>query len=57
VVEGGRRRRARHVADPADHRRRGIGRQVVTRLLATVPGQHVALFTSEQPGFYTALGF
>ena len=41
----------------SSHRRRGIGRQVVTRLLATVPGQHVALFTSEQPGFYPALGF
>lgn len=39
------------------HRRQGIGRQVVTRLLATVPGQHVALFTNEQPAFYTALGF
>lgn len=41
----------------SSHRRRGIGRQVVTRLLATVPGQHVGLFTSEQPGFYPALGF
>jgi GNAT superfamily N-acetyltransferase len=41
----------------SSHRRQGIGRQVVTRLLATVPGQHVALFTSQQLDFYTALGF
>ena len=39
------------------HRRHGIGREVVTRLLATVPGQHVALFTDDMPAFYTALGF
>ena len=41
----------------SSHRRHGIGRQVVTRLLATVPGQHVALFTDDMPAFYTALGF
>jgi GNAT superfamily N-acetyltransferase len=38
-------------------RRRGIGREVVTRLLATVPGQHVALFTDEMAQFYQTLGF
>jgi len=41
----------------SDLRRQGIGREVVTRLLATVPGQHVALFTADAAGFYTALGF
>jgi GNAT superfamily N-acetyltransferase len=39
------------------YRRRGIGREVVTRLLATVPGQHVALFTDEMEAFYRTLGF
>ena len=39
------------------HRRRGIGREVVTRLLATVPGQHVALFTDDMQAFYATLGF
>jgi len=39
------------------YRRQGTGREVVTRLLATVPGQHVALFTSQHAAFYTALGF
>jgi hypothetical protein len=39
------------------HRRRGIGRQVVSRLLATVPGQHVALFTDDVPDFHATLGF
>lgn len=38
-------------------RRRGIGREVVTGLLATVPGQHVGLFTDEAASFYRALGF
>jgi GNAT superfamily N-acetyltransferase len=41
----------------SSHRRRGIGRAVVRRLLATVPGQHVALFTDDLPEFYAALGF
>lgn len=41
----------------SSHRRRGIGREVVTRLLSTVPGQHVVLFTDDMPAFYTALGF
>jgi GNAT superfamily N-acetyltransferase len=39
------------------HRRRGVGREVVSRLLATVPGQHVALFTDDMPAFYRTLGF
>jgi GNAT superfamily N-acetyltransferase len=39
------------------YRRRGIGREVVNRLLATVPGQHVGLFTDEAEAFYRTLGF
>ncbi|MEO7260379.1 MAG: GNAT family N-acetyltransferase [Jatrophihabitantaceae bacterium] len=39
------------------HRRRGVGREVVNRLLATVPGQHVGLFTDEAATFYQTLGF
>jgi GNAT superfamily N-acetyltransferase len=39
------------------YRRRGIGREVVTRLLATVPGQHVGLFTDDMHAFYETLGF
>ena len=39
------------------YRRKGIGREVVNRLLATVPGQHVGLFTDEREDFYAALGF
>lgn len=39
------------------HRRQGIGRQVVERLTATVPGQHVGLFTEDMPEFYASLGF
>jgi len=39
------------------HRRLGIGREVVHRLMATVPGQHVGLFTDHQEPFYSALGF
>ena len=38
-------------------RRRGIGREVVRRLVATVPGQHIGLFTEDQQDFYAALGF
>lgn len=41
----------------SSHRRRGIGREVVKRLLATVPGQHVALFTDDAHAFYVGLGF
>jgi hypothetical protein len=39
------------------HRRRGVGRDVVKRLVATVPGQHVGLFTEDMQGFYETLGF
>ena len=39
------------------HRRRGIGRQVVELLVATVPGQHVALLTDDRADFYATLGF
>lgn len=39
------------------HRRKGIGREVVNRLLATVPGQHVGLFTDDMQRFYETLGF
>ena len=38
-------------------RRRGVGREVVRRLMSTVPGQHVALFTDDMEAFYAALGF
>ncbi|MFN2519315.1 MAG: GNAT family N-acetyltransferase [Jatrophihabitantaceae bacterium] len=39
------------------YRRRGVGREILTRLLRTVPGQHVGLFTDDMPDFYRALGF
>jgi GNAT superfamily N-acetyltransferase len=39
------------------YRRRGVGREVVNRLLATVPGQHVGLFTDDMQAFYETLGF
>ncbi|MDQ2836358.1 MAG: GNAT family N-acetyltransferase [Actinomycetota bacterium] len=39
------------------HRRQGIGSEVVRRLLATVPGQHVGLFTEDMAAFYQPLGF
>jgi hypothetical protein len=29
----------------------------VSRLVATVPGQHVVLFTDDEHAFYTAQGF
>lgn len=38
-------------------RRRGIGSEMVTRLLARVPGHHVVLFTEDAIGFYEKLGF
>jgi ribosomal protein S18 acetylase RimI-like enzyme len=43
------------VATP--HRGRGIGSAMVRRLLDRVPGQHVALFTSDREAFYRRLGF
>lgn len=39
------------------YRRRGVGRAVVEMLVATVPGQHVALFTDDRADFYATLGF
>jgi GNAT superfamily N-acetyltransferase len=38
-------------------RRRGIGREMVKRLLQKVPGHHVGLFTDSATGFYDGLGF
>lgn len=39
------------------HRRKGIGTNMVRRLLASVPGHHVGLFSEEHSGFYRTLGF
>jgi hypothetical protein len=39
------------------HRRLGVGREVVARLVSTVPGQHVGLFSDNRQDFYTELGF
>jgi predicted GNAT family acetyltransferase len=39
------------------HRRQGIASAMVRRLLATVPGQHVALFTEHAEALYASLGF
>lgn len=39
------------------YRRQGIASEMVRRLLATVPGQHVALFTEAMQPFYERLGF
>ncbi|MFL6161592.1 MAG: GNAT family N-acetyltransferase [Jatrophihabitantaceae bacterium] len=41
----------------SSHRRRGIGSELVRRLIATVPGQHVGLFTDDRQAFYASLGF
>ncbi|HUH07531.1 MAG TPA: GNAT family N-acetyltransferase [Egibacteraceae bacterium] len=41
----------------ASHRRQGIGASMVRALLDTVPGHHVALFTSDHTDFYRDLGF
>jgi predicted GNAT family acetyltransferase len=41
----------------SSHRRRGIASRMIGILLDTVPGQHVALFTSERTDLYTRLGF
>ena len=38
-------------------RRRGVGRAMVERLCAAVPGQHVGLQTDAAVEFYRALGF
>ena len=39
------------------YRRRGVASEMVRRLLATVPGQHVALFTEDMRPLYEGLGF
>jgi ribosomal protein S18 acetylase RimI-like enzyme len=41
----------------SSHRRQGIGSELVRRLIATVPGQHVGLFTDDMQSFYASLGF
>jgi GNAT superfamily N-acetyltransferase len=41
----------------APYRRQGIGSELVRRMLATVPGQHVYLFTADKAAFYSRLGF
>jgi GNAT superfamily N-acetyltransferase len=41
----------------ASHRRRGIARAMVTRLIEAVPGQHVGLQTDDAQAFYATLGF
>jgi len=41
----------------SDYRRQGIGSELVRRLIATVPGQHVGLFTDDMQPFYASLGF
>ncbi len=41
----------------SSHRRRGIASRMIGILLDAVPGQHVALFTSERTDLYTRLGF
>jgi ribosomal protein S18 acetylase RimI-like enzyme len=41
----------------SEHRRRGIGTEMVDRLLKVVPGHHVGLFTDEHADFYRSLGF
>ena len=41
----------------SSHRRQGIATQVVRRLAASVPGQHIGLQTEKAHDFYSALGF
>ena len=41
----------------SSRRREGIGRRMVERLVAAVPGQHVGLQTDDAQAFYTTLGF
>jgi GNAT superfamily N-acetyltransferase len=39
------------------HRRLGIGRAMLERLVEPLQGQHVYLFTDDRPDFYAACGF
>ena len=41
----------------SSHRRRGIGRAMVERLCAAVPGQHIGLQTDDAQAFYESFGF
>ena len=41
----------------SDHRRRGIGRAMLERLVAPFAGQHVHTFTDDAADFYIACGF
>ena len=41
----------------SDHRRRGIGRAMLERLVAPFAGQHVYTFTDDAAVFYAACGF
>jgi predicted GNAT family acetyltransferase len=41
----------------SSHRRQGIASRMIALLLETVPGQHVALFTSDRTDLYARLGF
>ncbi len=41
----------------SSHRRRGIATDMIAALLQTVPGQHVVLFTENQPDLYEKAGF
>jgi GNAT superfamily N-acetyltransferase len=38
-------------------RRRGVGREMMRRVLARLEGQHVYLFSDDQGDFYRAIGF
>lgn len=39
------------------HRRQGIASEMVRRLMARVPGQHIALQTDDAQALYVSLGF
>jgi len=41
----------------SSHRRRGIASELVRRLVAEVPGQHVGLQTDNAQALYRSLGF
>ena len=41
----------------SSHRRQGIASQMVRRLMARVPGQHIALQTDDAQALYASLGF
>lgn len=41
----------------SSHRRQGIASEMIRRLMARVPGQHIALQTDDAQALYTSLGF